>query len=148
VKRNKTFFMVSWEGLKDTTAEPRTLTVPTSRMRAGDFSELLALGIQIYDPLTGTSNRTPFAGNVIPANRIDPIAAKAMAYYPLPNQAGRADQSANYYTPQTRYYDYRGLLTRIDHNFNQSHRLFTNVFYNWRQEDRYDWACAWRSSRA
>ena len=140
VKRDKTFFMVSWEGLKDTTAEPRTLTVPTSRMRAGDFSELLALGIQIYDPLTGTSNRTPFAGNVIPANRIDPIAAKAMAYYPLPNQAGRSDQSANYYTPQTRYYDYRGLLTRIDHNVNQSHRLFTNVFYNWRQEDRYDWA--------
>jgi len=140
VKKNRTFFMVSWEGLKDTTAEPRIATVPTAKMRTGDFSELLALGIQIYDPLTGTSNRTPFPGNVIPSNRIDPIASKMVSYYPLPNQAAKADQSANYYSPQTRYYDYRGLLTRIDHNFSQNHRLFTNVFYNWRQEDRYDWA--------
>lgn len=140
IKRNKTFFMVSYEGLKDTTAEPRTLTVPTAKMRTGDFSELLSLGIQIYDPLTGTSNRTPFAGNIIPTNRLDPIALKVMSYYPLPNQAGKSDQTANFYTPQTRNYTYWGFLTRVDHNINNNNRVFANFYDNWRQEDRYNWA--------
>ena len=45
-------------------------TVPTARMRTGDFSQLSAV---IYDP---TAGRTPFAGNVIPAGRIDAIAQK------------------------------------------------------------------------
>ena len=32
--------------------------------------------------------RTPFPGNIIPANRIDPVAKNIVKYYPLPNQPG------------------------------------------------------------
>jgi len=52
------------------------VSVPTERLRRGDFAGTAAV---IHDPLTGNadgSGRTPFAGNVIPANRIDPIARK------------------------------------------------------------------------
>ncbi len=79
----------------------RSLTVPTEKMRNGDFSELLALGpqYQIYDPATirphptqaGRFTRDPFPGNIIPQNRIDPVARKILDYYPLPNQPGTAD---------------------------------------------------------
>ena len=53
--RNKTFFMYGFEGIHE--ARPRnngTPTVPTEKMRNGDFSQLLALGpqYQIYNPFT------------------------------------------------------------------------------------------------
>jgi hypothetical protein len=50
VFRNRTFFMGSYERLQDDTIETVTNSVPTERMRRGDFSELLALGVQIFDP--------------------------------------------------------------------------------------------------
>jgi hypothetical protein len=69
------------------------LTIPTQAMVHGDFSSLLGggSGLQLYDPAsTQTANgqitRTPFAGNIIPANRFDPAAAKIMALYPATNQ--------------------------------------------------------------
>ena len=42
-------------------------TVPSAKMRAGDFSELNRV---IYDPMT----HLPFPGNIIPADRWDPAA--------------------------------------------------------------------------
>ena len=55
-------------------------TVPTAAARRGDFSPMLAINSQyvVYDPLTVTPDparaghyiRTPFVGNILPANRI------------------------------------------------------------------------------
>ncbi len=68
-------------------------TIPTQAMVHGDFSSLLdgAGGGVIYDPAStrtanGVTTRTPFVGNIIPANRFDPAAAKIMALYPATNQ--------------------------------------------------------------
>lgn len=66
--------------------ESRTVnnTIPTVEQRAGDFSRLSAV---IYDPATYTASprrRQPFAGNLIPLSRIDPISARAAAWYPKP----------------------------------------------------------------
>src|SRR5262249_33023369 len=80
--RDRTFFLFSYERLKDTVAEPHLFTVPAEKMRQGNFSELLTLATPtlIYDPATapttGTSNynRTAFTGNIIPTNRLNPIA--------------------------------------------------------------------------
>ncbi|HET9317606.1 MAG TPA: carboxypeptidase-like regulatory domain-containing protein, partial [Vicinamibacteria bacterium] len=137
VLRDKTFFMVSYEHLRDVQPEPSTFTVPTARMRAGDLSEFSSI---IYDPLTatGTNNqRTPFPGNRIPSSRIDRVAAALAALYPEPNQAGLED---NYFTNMLRPYDYNAVLGRIDHNFNGSNKLFVSGYWNKRQEDRYNWA--------
>jgi hypothetical protein len=137
VLKDKTFFMMSFEHLRDVQPEPSTYTVPTEKMRAGDFSEF---GNQIYDPLSATGSggtRAPFANNVIPAGRINPVAAAYAAYYPLPNRGGTV---GNYFTNQLRPYDYNSALGRVDHNFNNSNRLFVSTYWNKRQEDRYNWA--------
>src|SRR5947207_10561133 len=73
IKANKTFFFVDYEGYRLKQGVPTVVTVPTVKMRSGDFSELPAL---IYDPTT--TPRTPFPGNIIPAGRIDSIAKAYM----------------------------------------------------------------------
>jgi hypothetical protein len=138
--KDKTFFMVSGEHLKDVQTEPANYTVPTDLMRNGDFSELLASGIKIYDPLTGTTSRTAFPGNIIPPERLNPIALKQLSYYPHANQAGRTDGSNNYYSDQSRPYTYNSALLRLDHNFTADQKLALSGYWNKRQEDRYNWA--------
>jgi hypothetical protein len=76
VKRDRTFYSLSWEQMDLRQATTTTTTVPTAAMRTGNFS---AKGIPaIFDPLTTTlqSNsvygRTQFPGNVIPAKPAEP----------------------------------------------------------------------------
>ena len=142
--RNKTFFMGSYEHLRDVQPEPATYTVPTELMRAGNFSEFATL---VYDPATVTSGgvRTPFPNNIIQPTRINPIAAAYAALYPLPNRPGT---SANYFTNQLRPYDYDSGMGRIDHNLNGSNRLYGSVYWNKRQEDRYNWAAGGANATA
>jgi hypothetical protein len=137
IAKNRTFFMASLEHLRDVQPEPATYTVPTEKMRAGDLSEFPTA---IYDPFTATGTngtRTPFAGNVIPAGRINNVAAAYAKFYPLPNRPGT---ESNYFTNQLRPYDYNAWMARLDHNFTSAHRVFGTTYYNKRQEDRYNWA--------
>jgi hypothetical protein len=138
--KDSTFFMVSYEKLEDLTAEPVYQTVPTDKMRRGDFSELLPLGIKIYDPLTGTTARKAFDGNIIPTNRLNPIALALLKYYPRPNATGKSDYTNNYYSPQDRTYDYNAALIRLDQSLSGGHQVFLNAYFNQRLEDRYNWA--------
>jgi hypothetical protein len=95
--RNKSFFFFNYEGWQNRRFQSNILSVPTEAMRAGDFSNLRdATGkqIQIYDPGTTEANpsgsgfvRAPFANNVIPTNRLDPVSLKMLQFYPLPNRA-------------------------------------------------------------
>ena len=73
--RNRTFFTYGYESIPE--ARPRNNgvpSVPTEKMRSGDFSELLALGpqYQLYNPFSARLNangrvqRDPFPGNLIP----------------------------------------------------------------------------------
>jgi Carboxypeptidase regulatory-like domain len=134
--KDKTFFMGAFEHLRDVQPEPALYTVPTARMRAGDFGEF---SNQIFDPATVTSAgvRTAFADNQIQPNRINPVAAAYAALYPEPNRPGTV---SNYFTNGLRPYDYNAYMGRIDHNLNSQNRLFGTGYYNKRQEDRYNWA--------
>ena len=89
--------MYGFEGIHE--ARPRnngTPTVPSEKMRNGDFSELLALGpqYQIYNPFTrravagGRIQPDPFPGNIIPASLINPVARAALEYIAQPLTAG------------------------------------------------------------
>jgi len=71
-------------------ATTSSAVMPTVAERAGDFSQSPTV---VRDPLTGQ----PFAGNVIPAGRIDPVAASLLAYYPLPDATSAG--SANFQRP-------------------------------------------------
>jgi hypothetical protein len=136
IVKNRTFFMASFEHLRDVQPEPASYTVPTEKMRTGDFTEF---SNQVFDPATVTTAgvRTAFAGNTIPAARISPVAAAYAALYPLPNRPGTV---SNYFTNQLRPYDYNAGMGRIDHNFSSANRLFATTYWNKRREDRYNWA--------
>jgi hypothetical protein len=92
--KNKTFFFGSYEGFRLRQGVPYTTTVPTAAERTGDFSALLSQSqpITIYDPLTVNPNcpagsqcaRTPFPGNIIPPNRINPTSTYLLKLFPLP----------------------------------------------------------------
>jgi hypothetical protein len=75
--KDRTFFWAAFKGYRQETFLSDTITVPTELERAGDFSKS---GVTIIDPTTGQ----PFPGNVIPANRFDPVGAKLVQYFPLP----------------------------------------------------------------
>src|SRR5262249_8523508 len=87
--RNRTFFFVDYEGFREAALAPSTFTVPTALERNGDFSQTRntqGQTVVLYDPQTLSGGvRSPFAGNVIPANRISPVTRKMMEFYPQPN---------------------------------------------------------------
>jgi len=120
--KDKTFFFVDYEGFHEERSLSNVLTVPTARMRSGDFSEL---SVPIYDPLS--SPRTPFPGNIIPAGRIDPIARHYLDLYPLPTSGGLAN---NFSGVRERTQDSWTADARIDHRFNETDYVFLRYSYN------------------
>ena len=90
ILKNKLFFFVNWERYDRKRDSPlRTVSVATDAMRRGDFS---GTGVTIYDPASNPNPalRTPFPGNVIPADRIDPGSAWLIARMPSANVPGAA----------------------------------------------------------
>jgi hypothetical protein len=145
--KNRTFFLGSYEKLEDDTVETFTSSVATAKMRTGDFSELLAAGIQIYNPysarlVNGTVVRDPFPGNIIPANLLNPVAQNILKYYPLPNQAGNADTTNNYFVQQPWNYGYNFEMARVDQEWTGNNRSYVRWIRNFRREERYNWAGA------
>ncbi len=129
VRRNKTFFFSSWERTRQLTGDTVLSTVPTLNNRAGDFSDLRnAAGdpIAIFDPLT----RQPFAGNVIPADRIDPVVRAALQYYPLPNRAGTAAHANNYGGTSESTLRRDIFLGRADHRLRPDDLLTVRYYLN------------------
>ena len=138
--KNRTFFMVTYENYNDRVANPRRDSVPQPEFLQGDFSKLAdAQGrrITIYDPASGrlvgsTWTRDPFAGNLVPVNRIDPVAQKMLSYFPKPNEpsghgpnqgysAGNWNQPAGINDPTN---DFWNFATKIDQNFGSRDRIF------------------------
>jgi hypothetical protein len=88
IARNKLFFFTNWEHTNHTNSSPtRFYSLATDALRRGDFS---GTGVTIYDPASNADPalRTPFPGNVIPANRIDLAAQEMINRMPLPTGAG------------------------------------------------------------
>ena len=78
--KNKFFFFFDIDRIVNNSAANGYVTVPTAAMLKGDFTGMYP----IYDPLTTTGSgatlsRTQFPNNIIPANRIDPVAAAIIA---------------------------------------------------------------------
>ena len=88
IRRDRTFFMVGYEGVRSAKDTPGTNIVFTPAMRRGDFT---AFSTPVTDPL---NNNTPFAGNMIPANRLNPVALNLLNYMPQPNTSGTVNFSS------------------------------------------------------
>ncbi|MCX6620967.1 MAG: TonB-dependent receptor, partial [Acidobacteria bacterium] len=98
--KNRLFWMLSWESLRQRSADPGVVTFPIMDIRGGDFTKLLngsGQQVLIYDPFSTQpdGSRTPLVGNKIPTSQLNPIALKLLTYYPAPSSAGVGPAAAN-----------------------------------------------------
>jgi hypothetical protein len=131
---NKVFFFADYQGLN--LGEPSTVlgtgnvaSVAPASWRGGDLSSLLAKGVTIKDPTTGL----PFPGNIIPANRIGPVARALLAdtaAYPLPTVAG-TDVANNFVGTTHRTTKNHQLDGKVDWNLSNENRFFVRYSYDW-----------------
>jgi hypothetical protein len=135
IVRNRTFFWAAFEGYGSNTTRNGTNRLPTARERQGDFSRSTDSAgnlVVIYDPLTGDASgngRTPFANNVIPQDRLNPVAVKMLSYLPQPQQ-DISNGNANFVTTaeiNDRAMMYTG---KVDHRFSDSVSLSGFYLYN------------------
>jgi len=141
---NRTFFFFSYEGFRSVLPAPSSgtfTTVPTLNDRAGNFAAALGSQVncggalcldglgnpvragQIYDPLALAPDgytRLPFANNMIPLSRMDPVALKIQGYLPKPIN----DLQANNYVLYAVTRRPENLPSvKIDHNISTSLKL-------------------------
>ena len=104
--KDKLFFFGDYQGTRQTNGVSGTFTLPTNVVAQScnpatnassstpgfcNLGQYLTAGVtgggQVYDPTTGNvltgTGRTPFAGNLIPINRISPAAANILAAFPV-----------------------------------------------------------------
>jgi hypothetical protein len=112
--KNRTFFYVLLGYIRERKEQRFNQILPETDYRTGNFS---SLGRTIYDPSTGA----PFPGNIIPASRIDANAAAYVRMYPATNFRDSAGR--NWTSLQGRRDDTDEKNFRIDHHFNDSHRI-------------------------
>jgi hypothetical protein len=138
IRRNKLFFFADYQGTLFRTSQYEYTSAPTAKMYQGDFSELYGLDKpagsdgtygQLYDPFSraydssgNVISAAPFTGNVIPASRFDPAAAKLNAdhVFGVANLPGLTNNL---------YYQYR--------NVQDAHQADSRIDFN--QSDRHRW---------
>jgi len=138
--KNKTFFFFNYGGYRTNQSEAVQISVPTVRMRNGDFGELLTdpkvlqfFGgpVQIFDPRQPAGQRTPFANNIIPAAAIDPVGRNFINLFPVPNQTGPLGSTVfhNYRSASTAIASTNYYVTKITQVLTTKQQLNLSVTY-------------------
>ena len=121
---SKGTFTLNYQMARTRNGTSSTQTMPTLLERSGDFSQSVgAQGpVTIYDPLT----QSPFPGNVIPTNRLDPTSLGLLKYYPNPNSPG---YKYNYQAPITTISNSDNLNSRLNQTITKKDRLSGGIGY-------------------
>jgi hypothetical protein len=147
---NNTFFMLSYEGVRERISRASLLTVPTLAQRAGDFSATVdqaGLPLPIYDPATTTPNpaydpsqpvstsnlqylRSTFPGNIIPPERLSSVAQQALELYPEPNTHIGPFFQNNYFVNAPQLDTADGIIAKVDHPIRARHRLTSSTTFS------------------
>lgn len=138
--KNKLFFFFVRDKLDNNgTNNPQISTVPTLAERGmgtvnpGQYD--FGGNPTIYNPASAGvgGTRTAFANNIIPVGMVDPVALKALSFYPLPNAPGTAvagfpGQIQNNFTftpplsnPNLRYFG------RLDYDLTSNNRVTFSI---------------------
>ena len=140
IKNKLFFFFVRDKITNKGSGNQHFSTVPTLAERSGDFTGQPT----IYDPTSAGigGTRTAFANNIIPANRIDPVALKVLSFYPTPNFVGPKPNINNFFSlspssnPNLRYFG------RIDYDLMKNNRVtFSITNKNNPGKNVNQWAC-------
>jgi Carboxypeptidase regulatory-like domain len=139
--RDRSFFFFNYEGYRYTASRSGFDTMPTEAFRRGDFSLLRdAQGrpITIYDPATTRTNpngtgflRDPFPNNMIPANRLDPVAQNILRFYPLPNRTpdNPFTNLNNFFGAVQNKRNLNQYTSRVDHRFSERNNFSARYTY-------------------
>src|ERR1700676_1611228 len=134
IRKDKTFFFVTWEQTRQLTSTTIRATVPTLLERAGDFSDQRNSSgklIPIFDPASGSGvNRQVFANNQIPRGRLDSVALAALNYFPLPNAAGTVTNANNYAGSSADTLNRNIIVGRVDHQFRPADLTTARYYIN------------------
>src|SRR5581483_1660028 len=145
-----TFFSISYEGVRENISRAYLNTIPTVAERTGDYSRIVDQAgnlVLIYDPATTRPNpaydpaqpvsrdnlqyeRDPFPGNVIPSSRIDPVARRALAFYPDPNAAVGPFFRNNYFVNAPETNTANGMIAKLDQSFRERHRATVELAFS------------------
>ncbi len=135
IRKNRLFTFFTYEKWNNHQPYTKVMTLPTDLERAGDFSQTLTkAGAQrtIFDPSTTQTNtatnvvtRQPFAGNQIPASRIDPTSKLFLNDIWKPNGPGDdATGVNNYRTAYPWWINYWNISNRTDYNVTPKWKMF------------------------
>ncbi len=124
--RDKTFFLVSWESLRQISGSTQRGIVPVPEMLQGNFASVTdAFGrpLKIVDPL---AQNKPFPNNQIAVSRLDPVALKIAAFYPAPNLAAGAN---NYLAQANATSQFNNFAIKVDHAVSERDRLTFSTYW-------------------
>ncbi len=137
--RNRSFFFFSYEGIRHDSSFTTLSRVPTELERRGDFSQTFVrtssgafVPVQLFDPATTRANpsgagfvRDPFGSPVLPSGRLDPVAARVIQSYPLPNRSPDDPTGRNNFISDAgTISDSNQYNVRVDHQISARNRLF------------------------
>jgi hypothetical protein len=148
--QRKTFFSLSYEGVRENVSRSYLRTVPTLAERTGDWSATVDQAgnpLPVYDPNTTRPNpafdpsqpvstenleylRDPFPDNRILPGRLDPAAKKALEFYPAPNTNVGPFFLNNYFVQAPETNVANGMIGKLDHNLSERHRLTLSLAFS------------------
>jgi hypothetical protein len=150
VHRNGTYISLSFEGVQEHISRTHLSTIPTMAERTGDYSHVVddaGNQLPIFDPATTRLNpaydaakpvsltnlqylRDPFPGNVIPADRLNPLAVKALNLYPQPNAAVGPFFRNNYFINSPEANTANGMIGKVDHAIGERQHVTSELAFS------------------
>jgi carboxypeptidase family protein len=125
--KDHTFYFFDYQGYRVNQGATYLSTVPSAKMRAGDFSEINRV---IYNPIT----HLPYPGNVIPQSQWDPAARNILnQLIPEPNTAGVLSATGqtinNYLINPTLTRQDNQIDLKVDHAVTSNNRVSSRYSY-------------------
>ena len=138
--RNKSFFFFNYSAYNISQTETVDVSVPTVRMRNGDFSELLTDPkilqffngpLRIFDPRQPAGQRSAFPGNIIPASAISRVGQNFVNLFPLPNQTGPGGSAVfrNYRATSAKGSQTQAYTTKINQVLSDNQQINGSFIY-------------------
>src|SRR5262245_39275203 len=128
LRKNRIFYFGDYQHTRDHSGRTTRSIIPPTAYRTGDFS---ASPTRIYDPATGNpdgTGRTPFPNNIIPADRISPIAKAILSKLPAPN-IDAANGQTNFQEDYVRVKNTDSLDTKFNVQISQRDQLSARLSF-------------------